>query len=176
MTNYEQLERGFIERTLKIIDQYEEIVRPHVGYQYEYEVTLLMNCLLGLLIYPQQIASQRGFQQRFDRWLTNERVVEVGKDWGIVPQFIESPGSKRLRDGSWETITLERFTIRELVRQLRNAAAHASFNVNDANGQITAIEFRSQERENDFAMQIPAERLERFVRKLAESALERLPG
>ena len=101
MTGYRRIERDFIERTLKVIDQYEEIVRPHVGDQNEYDVTLLMNCLLGLLIYPQQIASQRGFQRPFDNWLTNERVVEVWQNWGIDPKLIESAGSKQLRDKSW---------------------------------------------------------------------------
>jgi hypothetical protein len=75
MTVYYQFERDFIRRTLKRLDQYAELVLGRVAPDNEYEVTLLMNCLLGLLVYPQQIATGTPHQKRFSNWLTHEFVI-----------------------------------------------------------------------------------------------------
>lgn len=47
---YEIFERDFIVRTLKIIRQYEK----YVPVSEQFEVTLLINCLLGLLVLPKE--------------------------------------------------------------------------------------------------------------------------
>ncbi|MCI0711124.1 MAG: hypothetical protein L0154_13285 [Chloroflexi bacterium] len=91
MTDYVQMERDFIERTLKIIDQYERLVRGKVDLDKEYEVTLLMNCLLGLLIYPQQMA----IQKNMDRWLAKEFVTNAGSEWGLRREDFKSAGYKK---------------------------------------------------------------------------------
>ncbi len=172
MTNYVQIERDFIERTLKILDQYEEVVRPQLESANQYEVTLLMNCLLRLLVYPQQIADKQEYQQFFNLWLTEELVIHVGHDWGILPEYILCAGV----DNKKIFITVEQLTMRNLVRQMRNQAAHARYNVNenDATKQIEAIEFKS-DGGSGFHVVLPMERLDRFVRKLAQSALDHIP-
>lgn len=178
MTDYARMEVDFIRRTLEIIDQYAELVRGRVDKDQEYEVTLLMNCLLGLLIYPQQIAHHRGWQQ----WLTQAKVTEAGPDYGIEPHFIRSTGIEKRecrccgREHE-QSIPLEEFTMRKLVRQMRNTAAHARFYVGDHSdnqGQITQIEFKDEEREDGFHLVIPVANLETFVRQLAQSALEQI--
>ena len=174
MTNYLQMERDFIERTLKIIDQYEELVRPNLPPNDQFEVTLLMNCLLGLLVYPQQIAANRDMQKPFDRWLTNDFVAAVGHEWGIYRDYVLRAGYKR-EDERWIKIEWQQLTVRNLVRQMRNAVAHASFRVDDTTHQIDAIWFEDKENKDGFLLKLPVVELEHFTRKLASSALEKLP-
>jgi hypothetical protein len=173
MTDYVKIERDFIERTLKIIDQYEELVRGRIGPEHEYEVTLLMNCLLGLLIYPQQLADQQ--QWRGGRWLTKDLVKDVGYEWGLQTDYIRSAGYKH--DGT--PVSVGELTLRNLVRQMRNAAAHACFKVTEGgvnSGQICEVEFQDTERTDGFHIVIPVISLEQFVRRLAESALKNIPA
>lgn len=174
MTNYLQMERDFIERTLQIIDQYEEL-RKQFPPDNQYEVTLLMNCVLGLLVYPQQIASKPEFAPYFNRWLTADLVVNVGREWGITPHGIKSAGYKNGKNKEQIKITLEQLTLRNLIRQMRNTAAHAAFYVNDISHQIECIEFRDASRPDGFHIVVPVSSLSTFVIKLAESALNHLP-
>lgn len=176
MTSYDQIERDFIERTLKIIDQYEELVRPHLSPDNQYEVTLLMNCLLGLLIFPQQIASKRVFQRQFNSWLTVELITEVGHQWGIAPSHIQNAGYKRDKKSAngMRSISIDELTLRNLIRQMRNAAAHASFYVDDYTHQIERVEFKDTVHDDGFHMILPVHSLEIFTRKLAQSALENI--
>jgi hypothetical protein len=177
MGAYSDIEVDFIRRTLTVIDQYEAMVRRNVPESQQFEVTLLLNCLLGLLVYPQQLAKDN-VRRRFDNWLTEDRVVDVGEAWGIRPSDVQSPGYKRTNDSEIR-ITLDQLTLRNLVRQMRNNIAHASFKVDSTSmiGQITALEFKDPDRKDrpgGFHLVLPVEHLEQFVRALANSALERL--
>lgn len=182
MTDYSVIERDFIKRTLEIIDQYEELVRSRMPEPQQFEVTLLLNCLLGLLIYPQQLAGDNA-ARRFDNWLTNDYVERIGPEWGIGPKVVISPGYKNVTkpEKGERRITLEELTMRNLVRQMRNNVAHAGFEVDPSSmtGRITVLEFKDPEKEDrpgGFHLVIPVDRLETFVRKFANSALERLNG
>ena len=171
MTDYARMEFDFIRRTLEIIDQYEELVRGHVDYDHEYEVTLLMNCLLGLLIYPQQIAHRGSWQD----WL-NQKLQDSESQWGLSREMFRSVGY--LNDNRTK-IGYERLTVRNLIRQMRNTAAHARFYVGDRadnRGQISEIVFKDEEREDGFHLVIPVVSLEKFVRRLAQSAIEQMGG
>jgi hypothetical protein len=168
MTNYVQIERDFIERTLKIIDQYGEIVQQQLAIDQQFEVTLLMNCLLGLLVYPQQLATKRRFTKFFNLWLTEDLIENLSDDWGIQPEYIENAGYK---DGN--KISLQQLTLRNMIRQMRNASAHASFGVNDNTHMIETVAF-GDSAENGFRLVLPVGSLEKFVRKLAQSALDNI--
>jgi len=181
MTDYQQMNSDFIRRTLRIIDQYEELVRGKVPFKNEYEVTLLMNCLLGLLIYPQQLAHHNQWQD----WLTDELVIDVGDEWGISPDDVQSPGhvweEYRTDEGvnrrRQVAIRLEELTMRNLLRQMRNTATHAHFRVSahvSGSGQIGKIVFDDERRSMRFHVELPISSLETFVRKLALSALDNI--
>jgi hypothetical protein len=126
------MEHDFIQRTLEIIEQFE----PK---EHEREVTLQLNCLLGLLSYPQQIAAHD--QGSLNKWLTSDKVGKVGPEWGIQPDYIKCPGYKRvenkegekcpccgqaLSENKLEPFDIKKLTLRNLIRQMRNAAAHAT--------------------------------------------------
>ena len=48
---YQNIDIDFARRTLKILDQYDELKRSGAN---NFEVTLLINCLVGLLILPHE--------------------------------------------------------------------------------------------------------------------------
>lgn len=51
---YENFGRDFIARTLIILNQYETLVMVNIAESEQFEVTLLLNCLLGLLVFPKE--------------------------------------------------------------------------------------------------------------------------
>jgi len=53
MSHYSQGEFDFVKRTIKIIGQYDKL--NHKNTLEKYEVTLLINCFLGLIVVPQQL-------------------------------------------------------------------------------------------------------------------------
>jgi hypothetical protein len=53
MGNYKDLEYEFIERSLSLISQYESIA-PNFDFKEQYNYTLLINCLLGLIVMPKE--------------------------------------------------------------------------------------------------------------------------
>lgn len=172
MTDYVQMERSFIERTVEVLDQYHELVMGRVSERQEYEVTLLMNCMLGLLIYPQQIAKRN----KWDKWLAKDRIEDVGSSWGLRPEYVLCPGRIDHEGDRYAPLELAHLTIRRLLRQMRNTAAHASFKVHDSGehrGKISHIVFHD-EREHGLHLVLPVDALEAFVRKLASTAVQKL--
>ena len=89
--------RSFMRRTLYIANSYGG----------EYDATLLVNCLLGLLIVPKEALLEKVPDTPFDSLAA----------WGIDPKSILCKG--RSKEGHEESPTL-----RQLVRRLRNAVAH----------------------------------------------------
>ncbi len=171
--DYRFLERAFIERTIEIIDQYEKWAQPNLLPDGQYEVTLLINCLLGLLVFPQQLAHR----ENWNTWLTEDTLVEVGPEWNISLTDIIGAGCKSEKDqnGRYIPIAIEQLTVRQLIRQMRNSVAHSNFQVESSSStrKIESVVFRS---DCDFHMILQVQRLEKFVRKLARSALEKLPA
>jgi hypothetical protein len=195
MTDYVNMEQDFIRRTMELIDQYDKLVKDGcIPKEDEKKVTLLLNCLQGLLIYPQQIAHH---DQR-NTWLTQDQdlVKNAGPEWGIQTAYIKCPGytsvkerctccGRELNENKVEPIDVEKLTLRKLIRQMRNAAAHAHFSVNDGgsnSGKIRIIEFKGEdyrskdgsETKEGFHLEIPVEALQSFVCKLADSMLKQL--
>ena len=75
-----QHELDFIHRTKKLLQQYDEYIRlKNVNTKFEehYEITLLINCCVGLLIVPKEIWKNE---------LPTEKINE--EKWGIVENLI----------------------------------------------------------------------------------------
>jgi hypothetical protein len=53
MGNYKDIETEFIERTLMLISQYEKKM-PDYKFEEQFNHTLLINCLLGLIVFPKE--------------------------------------------------------------------------------------------------------------------------
>lgn len=114
--DYTILDRDFIERTLSLIDQYRELIKS-LKPEEIYDHTLLLNCFLGLIILPHEIHFS---------YLPKDK--DFAK-WGLT--------TSKICDSSASDI-------RELVRKLRNSAAHFSFEVHgDGNNKIKQIIFKN---------------------------------
>lgn len=144
---YKDFDTDFPRRTLRIIEQYKRCVRKGRG---NYEVTLLINCLLGLLVLPNE--------HRMNQIPTTS--VDELADWEIEPRFIESWG--KMRKGQDRTL-------KELIRHLRNSVAHMKISVRGTDSDIAVLQFSDQ---NGFRAIIPTESLRRFVKNFAESLIQ----
>jgi hypothetical protein len=54
MGNYRDLEYEFVERTLLLIAQYESMLHKF-DFKEQYNYTLLINCLTGLIVMPKEL-------------------------------------------------------------------------------------------------------------------------
>lgn len=127
----EKIDKDFVTRTVHIIENYDG----------PYGVTLLVNCLLGLIILPRERYCENISQKvEFDDLgITNEI-----KSWGNVP------GKER--------------TAFQAIRCIRNAVAHFRIELLTDDGEIQAIRFHDQ---SGFVAEFSIDRLKDFVLRLA---------
>lgn len=103
MSHYKNQEYDFINRTKTIIEQYEKL---EIDKGDKFEVTLLLNCLVGLLILP---------QQNWFNSLPHDLVSQ--KEWGIDEKHIST-----IKKG-------ETKNVKDVARHLRNSIAHYNFKI-----------------------------------------------
>jgi len=141
---YKDIDTDFARRTLKIIEQYDRTKTPGLV---NFEVTLLVNCLVGLLILP---------HSRRISAIPNLAIDKLG-EWSIEASFITSWGIMK---------KAETKDLRTLVRRLRNSVAH--FRI-EAKGSDEDIEYLRLSDRNGFDATIPVANLKAFVTKFAAS-------
>lgn len=148
MSHYKQQEYDFINRTKAIIKQYDSFEKSK---DENYRVTLLLNCMVGLLILPQQEWYSR---------LPND-IVSIDK-WGITPEWITTSNDDK--------------TVKNVARHLRNSVAHYNFEDYQNNStEISRIVFYDKDPRNNneltFKAIIPIENIKKFVFKLSDILL-----
>jgi hypothetical protein len=146
MGAYENIDIDFAKRTLRILEQYDQTKQPGLE---NFEVTLLVNCLIGLLVLPQQ--------RRNDR-IPDIPVDELA-DWGIEPGFIASWGKSVNTFGKKQTL-------RRLVYHLRNGVCHFRIEAEGTKKDIERLTFSDQ---NGFRATIPVDNLKTFAKKFAST-------
>ena len=104
MGNYKNIEHDFIERTMKLIAQYEGILHKY-KFEEQYNYTLLLNCLLGVIVLP---------KERLYSHIPNHRLTKALKT---------EMGLKK------SDINTDYKTLRDLIHALRNSIAHYSFEI-----------------------------------------------
>lgn len=140
MSAFNRQEFDFIERTKNIINQYDNL---QIQEKDKHEITLLLNCMFGLLILPQQ--------HWFD-FLPTELVSE--KEWGIKPEHVSS-----IKKG-------ETKNVKDITRHLRNSIAHYKFTcIADSNSMISQIKFEdfNSRKKKTFDATIPIANLKSFL-------------
>ena len=163
MSFYKQQEFDFIDRTKKIIKQYDNLVVPKE--EEKYEVTLLLNCMVGLLILPQQ------------NWFNNLPTdLITNKSWGIDEAEIKVIKDRELKD--------EDKTVANIARHLRNSIAHYRFEAfNNSKDEINSIKFEDyicckknniEIKEQTFEATINLENLQEFVYKLSNDLVSQI--
>jgi len=142
MGNYKNLETEFIERTLHLISQYESQMHKY-PFAEQYNHTLFINCLLGVVVLP---------KERTISFLPNNRLTkELLQNMGIIQsQFHENYTD-----------------IKSLVIKLRHCIAHFSFEFESESDDflINKILFKDTENNSEIlvASFIPSELLS-FIR------------
>ncbi|MDO6840360.1 HEPN family nuclease [Paraglaciecola chathamensis] len=108
MGNYNNLETDFIERTIRLIDQYTELIAD-LNFEDQFNYTLTINCLLGLIVMP---------KERVITFIPNDVITDAYKnDLGFEYSEIDC-GITRFRD---------------FIHQLRNSVAHFQIEVESEN-------------------------------------------
>jgi hypothetical protein len=142
MSNYQNIETDFIERTLELISQYDSML-----YKYEFEKqfnhTLLINCLLGIIVFP---------KERAISFLPNEKITkELLKNMGV-------------EHSSFNTDITE---LKSLIIALRHSIAHFDIHFVSENDEflINEIQFKDRDKGVNYVIAtfIPSELLN-FIR------------
>lgn len=142
MGNYKNLETEFIERTLRLISQYESQMHRY-PFEEQYNYTLLINSLLGIIVMP---------KERTIGYLPNNRLTkDLLQDMGIInSQFHDNYSN-----------------LRSLIIKLRHCIAHFSISFESEGDDflINKILFKDVENNDEIlvASFIPEELLS-FIR------------
>ncbi|MEM0868676.1 hypothetical protein J4U48_25285, partial [Escherichia coli] len=109
MGNYSDFETDFVQRTLALIDQYNEMIEV-LGkpFREQYNYTLTLNCLLGLIVLPKERALSFLPADRLTRQLKAEMGLHES----------QLPGPE--------------MNLRELIHKMRNSVAHFCVQVESA--------------------------------------------
>ena len=120
---YENVERDFVKRSLELLRQYDELVRPGTPLDQHYEVTLLLNCLLGLIVLPFEHSKRAQDIKRFPQVCENDDVpmAQLDSSWGLDRLNIE----KFHLDGN--KVKAEDVTLRKIVAMFRHSLSHSQF-------------------------------------------------
>lgn len=129
--------KSFMSRTLELAQEYEG----------EYDATLLLNCLLGLLVVPKEKLFLK----------IPEDPLETLSKWGIEPTSIKNFGTCNYGHSHEPNL-------RQLVRRLRNAVAHFKINPIYQNGEVKGYRFRDS---YGFRAELTLTELNHFVTELA---------
>ncbi len=137
---YKDINTDIVERTLSIIDDFSG----------EFEVTLLLNCCVGLLVVPKE------------------------KHWGKVPKTVLTE-SNVLWGLDKSEITFgkkKNYSLNNIVRRMRNSVCHFNIEtVADSQGNINKVVFRDKNRSDptDTAkITLTCSQLKTFVVNLAQ--------
>jgi HEPN pEK499 p136 len=137
MSYLSNFEISFVSNTLSLVKSYEG----------EFEATILVNCLLGLLVVP---------KEAFLQVIPDEKLSSL-KNWGIDPKSIINPGRPTKTNPIPETL-------RGLVINLRHAVAHFNIQPNPATEEVYSFKYTN---DTGFDAEISVIEMRIFVCKLA---------
>jgi len=122
---YKNLVRDFAERTLKNLESIEAVVR-HDPHAEVFEVTQLINSMLGLLVFP---------QQRFFESIPETSLVELRSNGWPIPAMKGSPPYAE--------------NLRDLMRCLRNGISHCNLEFTSDGHQLSGLRIWLVVQENE---------------------------
>lgn len=151
MGNYTDFEQDFVMRTMMLIDQYYNEVVPTKPFYEQFNYTLLINCLLGLIVMPKERALKA---------LPADRLTtEIKSKMGIQNSILPGP----------------KMTIRELIVKLRHSIAHCDFEVisQDESKKFDIVNFKDTDNHEVFASFV-ADEIYPFLRYYTDSLYNNL--
>ncbi|HVR55166.1 MAG TPA: HEPN family nuclease [Pseudorhodoferax sp.] len=138
MSYLSDFERSFSERTLALVE----------AYSGEYDATLLINCLLGLLVVPKETMLDA---------IPETPISKLG-EWGIEPSSIRETGQFRGKNDPNPR------TLRGLVFNMRHAVAHFKIKPIPSTGEVHAFEFTN---DRGLRAEVSLAELREFVKRLS---------
>ncbi len=142
MGNYRNIDTDFIERTLELISQYESTLHKY-DFEKQFNHTLLINCLLGLIVFPKE----RAISYLPKETITKDLLKEMGVEFSNFNQEIKD--------------------LKTLVISLRHSIAHFDIHFESVNDEflIDKILFKDRDKGADYVIAsfIPSELLN-FIR------------
>lgn len=151
MGNYHDIESDFVERTLKLIDQYYELLDRY-PFEEQFNYTLTINCLLGLIVMPK------------------ERVISYVPKNRLTREYQAEIGSPSLEVGA------NVVTLRDLIKALRNAVAHFDIKVMSENDRnlVDWLEFSDSENGGVLVARFRGSELLPFLRYYSKCLLDNM--
>jgi hypothetical protein len=137
MSYLSDFEHSFVDHTLKVLQSYDG----------EFDATILVNCLLGLLVVP---------KESFLNAIPEEPLAQLHK-WGIEPDSIKSPGRPTKANPNPATL-------RGLVVNLRHAVAHFKIEPIPATSHVHSFRYTN---ESGLEAVVSLKEMRAFVRALA---------
>lgn len=135
---YDKIEVDFVTRTKELISQYDG----------DFEVTLLINCCLGMLVLP---------REQHLRSIPNINLPENGELWGM------SRSSVTVDDESCG------YNLPDIIRRLRNGICHFKVRtIPDGTGVISKLEIKDR---GKFKAELTTEQLKMFTTSLANHVM-----
>ena len=111
MGNYQNINHDFIERTMKLIAQYDSILYKY-EFKEQYNYTLLLNCLLGIIVMPKENLFTHIPNHRITKELLNEMGLSNSK------------------------INSQITTLRDLIIKMRHSIAHFDLEIISSNDKF----------------------------------------
>lgn len=151
MGNYHNIEREFIERTMKLLAQYEDIL-PNYPFEEQYNYTLTINCLLGLIVMPKA------------RIISHISTVRLTRDFRMEMGLEHSQIADNIR------------TLRELIQRLRNAIAHFDIEVisEDDRNLVDWIKFKDGQNDGALIAEFRASEIVPFLRYYSKYLIDNM--
>jgi len=155
MTEINEFEREFVIRT-------QALLRAYNG---EYKLSHAINCMLGLIILPNEMLEY----SHNEIW--NKPIADIEQLNYLRLRFFE-PIRRKTKDG----IECYRKTFRILLKKVRNGIAHQNISPVNANGLFTGVLIRNYysagKRDMDLEIEFDRRELESFALFVAEKYLE----
>ncbi|WP_462137712.1 HEPN family nuclease [Candidatus Mycalebacterium sp.] len=141
MSEYQNFPLDFTKRTLELVKEYEG----------DYEATLLINCLLGLLVAPHEFDEIMYLLRREEeRTKWRKLFLDRVEDWGTY----KAKDNKEKPRGQ---------TLINFIRSIRNSLAHFHFEPMHKNKKVKGFCFRDK---NGFKANLTNEEIEKLAKTL----------
>lgn len=135
---YDKIEKEFVSRTKKLIEDYKG----------EFEVTLLINCCIGLLVLP---------KEKHLKSIPDITIEENGQTWGLSRNSIST---------DCETCG---YKLRNVIRRIRNGICHFKVKtIPDGSGEIVKVEIRDRGR---FRVTLSVDELRELTNSVADHVI-----
>lgn len=151
MGNYADLETDFIERTIRLIEQYNDLIQG-LPFVEQFNYTLTINCLLGLIVMPKERVIT--YIPRIDICEQNRR--KMGLDESFIDESI--------------------IDLKGLIQNLRHSVAHFDINViSDCDEHLVDwVEFKGSGNQPETIAKFRAEEIFPFLQYYSDQLLNNI--